>query len=63
MYLYAWEDTGLICYVLYSMAEPAIEVRSDVDRPVPPGWQRMHCAEGTYYWHSATDTSQWEYPS
>jgi hypothetical protein len=45
------------------MAEPVIEVRSDVDRPVPPGWQRMRCAEGTYYWHSATDTSQWEYPT
>lgn len=45
------------------MGEPVTEIRSDINRPVPPGWQRLHSDEGTYYWHSATDTSQWEYPS
>ncbi|XP_065838168.1 amyloid beta precursor protein binding family B member 2-like [Oscarella lobularis] len=30
--------------------------------PVPPGWLRVHCDRGTYYWHSATEHSQWDFP-
>ena len=30
--------------------------------PLPPGWQAVESADGTYYWHTATNSVTWERP-
>ena len=29
-------------------------------QPLPPGWQAVESADGTYYWHTATNSVTWE---
>ena len=36
---------------------------SEKNSSLPPGWHKIHCEYGFYYWNQKTNVTQWKRPT